>query len=105
MDPFDSSLGKRLRNAWIEYEEGKTKEARYMYDVDKFECMLQAFEYEQMTYGEKNLEEFQGLASKIKSPETKEWLELLRQERRAHLIKRNERIRVIFVIGEFSIKY
>lgn len=43
--------------------------------------MVQAYEYEQRTFGEKDLEEFQGLSSKISSPEGKAWLELLQRER------------------------
>ncbi|KIW44381.1 uncharacterized protein PV06_05393 [Exophiala oligosperma] len=99
LDPFDPTLGEKLRTAWLEYEEGMTREAQYMYDVDKLECMIQAFEYEQMTLGEKNLEEFQGLAPKIRLPETRQWLKLLGQERQAYLLNRLNRIRVVFVIG------
>lgn len=104
LDPFDPTLGEKLRTAWLEYEEGMTREAQYMYDVDKLECMIQAFEYEQMTLGEKNLEEFQGLAPKIRLPETRQWLKLLGQERQAYLLNRLNRIRVVFVIGEFSLE-
>ena len=85
--------------AWIVYEEGRTPEARYMREMDKFECLIQAHEYEQRTYGEKDLDEFQGLSSKISSPEGIAWLELLQQERSAHLSKRQRRIPVIFVLG------
>jgi len=53
--------------AWVDYIEGRTPEARYMQEMDKFECMVQAHEYEQRTHGEKNLDEFQGLSSKISS--------------------------------------
>jgi putative hydrolases of HD superfamily len=67
--------------------------------MDKFECMVQAYEYEQRTYGEKDLEEFRGLSSNISSPEGKAWLDLLQQERQAHFSKRKRRIPVIFVIG------
>jgi hypothetical protein len=67
--------------------------------MDKFECLVQAFEYEQRTHGEKNLEEFQGLSSKIESDEGKAWLKLLQQEREAHFSRRKQRTPVIFVIG------
>lgn len=70
-----------------------------MREMDKFECLIQAHEYEQMTFGEKDLEEFQGLSSKISSFEGKRWMKLLQQEREAHFAKRSQRTHVIFVIG------
>ena len=85
--------------AWVDYEEGGTPEARYMREMDKFECLIQAHEYEQRTYGEKDLEEFQGLSSKISSPEGNAWLDLLQLERNAHLSKRKRRLPIIFVLG------
>lgn len=85
--------------AWLDYEEGRTAEGRWMREMDKFECMVQAHEYEQKTYGEKDLEEFQGLSSKIRSPEGMAWLNLLQQERSAHLSKRKRRLPVIFIAG------
>jgi putative hydrolases of HD superfamily len=77
LSPINPILGTKIRTAWLEYEEGKTAEAQFIRDMDKFECMVQAYEYEQRTFGEENLEEFQGLSSKISSPEGKVWLELL----------------------------
>ena len=88
-----------IRTAWLEYEEGKTAEAKFIRDMDKFECMVQAHEYEQRTFGEEDLEEFQGLSSKISSPEGRAWLELLQQERAAHLSKRRRRVPIIFLMG------
>lgn len=100
LNPINPTLGTKIRTAWLEYEEGKTAEARFIKDMDKFECMVQAHEYEQRTFGEKDLEEFQGLSSKIRSPEGKAWLKLLQQERQTHFSKRKRRIPVIFFIGK-----
>ena len=97
--PISPSLGTKIRTAWLEYEEGKTAESRLIRDMGKFECIVQAHEYDQRTSGEKDLEEFQGLSSEISSPEGKAWLELLQQERQAHFSKRKRRIPVIFFIG------
>ncbi|KAL9591379.1 MAG: hypothetical protein Q9179_007782, partial [Wetmoreana sp. 5 TL-2023] len=85
--------------AWVDYEEGRTAEAQWMQELDKLECLIQAHEYEQRTYGEKDLDEFQGLSSKIRSTQGKEWLDLLQQERSAHLSKRKRQLPVIFVTG------
>ncbi|OJD26706.1 hypothetical protein ACJ73_01914 [Blastomyces percursus] len=100
---FKPNLGQDIRDAWVEYENGETKEAQWVREMDKFECLVQAHEYEQMTYGRGDLEEFQGLSSKIKSPKAKEWLALLQQERQAHFSKLRQRIAVIFAIGSPSV--
>ncbi|KAL8698048.1 MAG: hypothetical protein Q9201_006784 [Fulgogasparrea decipioides] len=89
--------------AWVDYEEGRTAEAQWMQELDKLECLIQAHEYEQRTYGEKDLDEFQGLSSKIRSTQGKEWLDLLQQERSAHLSKRKRQLPVIFVTGDISV--
>lgn len=41
-------LGKELFDLWREYEELKTPEAIYCKDIDKFEMVVQAFEYEKL---------------------------------------------------------
>jgi len=99
LNPFNPTLGTTIRTAWLEYEEGKTAESQFIRDMDKFEYMVQAHEYEQRTFGEEDLKEFQGLSSKISSPEGIAWSELLQQERQAHFLKRKRRIPVIFFIG------
>ncbi|KAF2834181.1 P-loop containing nucleoside triphosphate hydrolase protein [Patellaria atrata CBS 101060] len=101
--PCNAKYADEMMTAWLEYEEGKTAEGRWMKEMDKLECLIQAHEYEQKTYGEKNLEEFQGLSSKIKSPEGIAWLNLLGQERSAHLSKRKRRLPVIFITGALSV--
>ncbi|KAH9203101.1 hypothetical protein DL95DRAFT_439565 [Leptodontidium sp. 2 PMI_412] len=98
----DPKLGAAIRAGWEEYENGNTPKAtpegKWVREMDKFECMIQAHEYEQRTYGEKNLEEFQGQAKYIKSEEGKKMLELLQQEREAHFQKRKQRTPVIFIL-------
>jgi len=44
--------------AWINYEEDRTPKAQYMKEINKFECLIQAHEYEQETHDEKDLDEF-----------------------------------------------
>ena len=70
-----------------------------MKEMDIFECLIQAYEYELQTYGEKDLNEFQGLSSKVHSPQGQEWLALLQGERRTHLSRQSRRLPVIFVIS------
>jgi hypothetical protein len=52
--------GQGLVDLWVEFEESETPEAKWMHEVDKFECMIQAHDYELHTDGEKDLDEFQG---------------------------------------------
>lgn len=40
---------KRIHTLWHEYEEGKTREARFVKDLDRLEMALQASEYERGT--------------------------------------------------------
>lgn len=98
--PARRDLADQIIDSWQDYEEGRSKEALWVREMDKLECMIQAHEYEQQTFGEKDLEEFQGLTPKIISPEGKLWLELLQSERHAHLAKRRYRLPVIFIAGQ-----
>jgi len=47
-------LGKELFDLWKEYEEQETVEAIYCKDIDKFEMVMQAFEYEKAHLKEKD---------------------------------------------------
>ena len=41
-------LGKELYELWKEYEDQESREAIYCKDIDKFEMVVQAYEYEKM---------------------------------------------------------
>jgi putative hydrolase of HD superfamily len=49
-------LGQELYDLFMEYEEGETVESRFVKDIDKFEMLVQADEYERSQ--KKNLEQF-----------------------------------------------
>lgn len=100
--PFSSQKAEEIRALWEEYEVGETPEAKWVREMDKFDCLIQAHEYEQRTYGKKDLTEFQGQSDKIHSREAKKWLVQLQQERDAHLNKRKQRLPIIFVTGVYS---
>lgn len=99
LQSFNPTLGGRIRAAWLEYETSNTMETRWVREMDKFECLIQAHEYEQKTFGEKDLEEFQRLSLKLNSSEGIAWSNLLQDERKAHLLKRERRIPLIIFIG------
>lgn len=100
--PYDSQTAEEIHALWLEYEEGETQEAKWVREMDKFDCLVQAHEYEQRTYGKKDLSEFQGQSNKIHSAEATKWVAQLQQERNAHLDKRKQRFPIIFVTGAFS---
>jgi hypothetical protein len=64
---YNPEKAKEISALWLEYEKGETPEAQWVREMDKFECLVQAHEYEQRTFGEKDLDEFQGLSAKIHS--------------------------------------
>ena len=57
----------KIRIVWLKYEKNETAESRFIRDMNKFECMIQTYEYEQRTFEVKNFKEFQKLSLKIKS--------------------------------------
>lgn len=75
--PGSPAFAVDILGAWEEYEYGKTPEGCWMKEMDKFECLTQAHEYEQRTFGEKDLDEFQGLKAKLQSPKALEWADIL----------------------------
>jgi 5'-deoxynucleotidase YfbR-like HD superfamily hydrolase len=88
-----------LQEAWLDYEYGRTPEGLWMRDMDKFECLLQAGEYEDQTHGEKDMEEFQGLAAKVSSPEGRHWANLAQRYRNARIEERSQSRLIIFITG------
>ncbi|KAL2783831.1 HD domain-containing protein [Aspergillus keveii] len=88
-----------ISSLWEEYEEGKSAESRWVKQMDKFECLIQAHEYEERTFGEKDLSEFQGQSEKIESPVAVSWLRALQEERNGHLNRRAKRLPIVFLTG------
>lgn len=101
--PYNPEVAKEIVSAWTEYEEGKTAEAQWVKEMDKLECLIQAFEYEKTEGFDKNvLGEFQSLSSKITSAEGTQWLCILQNERTLHFSKRERCFPVIFMVGKLN---
>ena len=52
LDPLHSEYNEQtiiIRNLWAEYEQGNTAESILVKDLDKFDMICQAFEYEKRT--------------------------------------------------------
>ncbi|KAI7901807.1 HD domain-containing protein [Cokeromyces recurvatus] len=85
MDGFKESLGntetaKEIVDLWLEYEDAKTPEALFVKDLDKFEMIVQALEYEKSD--KKKLQGFfDSTKGKFQHPAVKAWAEALYKER------------------------
>ncbi|KNZ72429.1 HD domain-containing protein C4G3.17 [Termitomyces sp. J132] len=76
-----SPAALRVLDLWKEYEEGKSEEARFVKDLDRFEMASQALEYER-NHGATTLQPFfDSSLPKIQHPEVKGWGEDLTAER------------------------
>ncbi|KAH3686655.1 hypothetical protein WICPIJ_002363 [Wickerhamomyces pijperi] len=80
---YDEENGKEILELWLDYEEIRTLEARYVKDIDKYEMLLQCFEYEKQHAGEKKLDQFWSAMASVKTDEIKSWVEDLWSQRQA----------------------
>ncbi|SMN18980.1 similar to Saccharomyces cerevisiae YGL101W Putative protein of unknown function [Maudiozyma saulgeensis] len=79
--PYNPIAADDILAAWHEYEDQTTIEAKYVKDLDKFEMLVQCFEYERMYEGKKDLSQFYGCLNEITTDEVSEWATDLMQER------------------------
>ncbi|CCK70894.1 5'-deoxynucleotidase KNAG_0F02290 [Huiozyma naganishii CBS 8797] len=80
---YNAAAAEQLMDRWLDYEEQRCLEAVYCKDLDKFEMLVQCFEYEKQYRGEKKLEQFYSSAKDISTDEVGQWLQALLEERRA----------------------
>lgn len=67
--PYNEKFSKDLVELWLDYENIRCLEARYVKDIDKLEMIEQAWEYEQEFGLKYDLNEFYSSRSAIKTPE------------------------------------
>lgn len=67
--PYNRDFATELIELWLDYEEIRCIEARYVKDIDKFEMIEQAWEYEQQFGFKHGLDVFYKARSSIKTPE------------------------------------
>ncbi|KAF3938915.1 hypothetical protein ABW19_dt0200494 [Dactylella cylindrospora] len=70
--PISESIAAEFMDLWMEYEDGKTPEAIFVKDVDRYELVLQTIEYEKTH--QIDLKEFLHVAEGVKTPFMKEWV-------------------------------
>ena len=67
-----------FRELWEEYEAASTPEAKFVKDLDKFDMILQAFEYEQTDNRPGELQTFfDSTADRFKTEQVKAWVSAL----------------------------
>ncbi|KAG7158908.1 HD domain-containing protein 2-like, partial [Homarus americanus] len=78
--------GNEMFNLFMEYEDQKTPEAKLVKDLDRFDMILQAFEYETSQNRIGTLEEFfKSTEGKFTHPKVKQWVEELYEQRKQTL--------------------
>ncbi|CDO95644.1 unnamed protein product [Kluyveromyces dobzhanskii CBS 2104] len=71
--PYNEAAADEILQDWLAYENIGSLEARYVKDIDKFEMLVQCFEYEKRHGGKKDLIQFYSAVSSIKTDEVKSW--------------------------------
>lgn len=70
---------EEILELWNEYEERNTPEAKFVWELDRVEMLLQAYEYEK-EHKDVSLEEFwKSWFDKVENPELKKILEILKE--------------------------
>ena len=78
----NEKVSKDIMNLWEEYSKRETAEALAVKDLDRFEMILQAFEYEKAEQRAGELESFfTGTEGKFQHPEVKTWVKELEEQR------------------------
>lgn len=92
-------VGREILSLFNEYSDQKSNEANLVKDLDVFDMLLQAYEYEKLQRDEGFLEDFfASSASKVKSDIVRKWLDQLMQYRslgRAHPLPADSNLNTI----------
>ncbi|GAB1599658.1 HD domain-containing protein 2-like [Argonauta hians] len=81
-DMVGGAVGEEFLQLWLEYENASSKEAEYVKDLDKFEMVLQAYEYEQLDRKPKSLQEFfDSTKDRFTTSQVKKWMNELEKLR------------------------
>lgn len=87
VQPYNPRFAEEMRELWLDYEEIRCLEARYVKDIDKFEMIQQAWDYEQ-EYGLKyDLSEFYQSRANIKTKEVGDLCDEVIRQREAFILE------------------
>ncbi|TGZ84639.1 hypothetical protein EX30DRAFT_367786 [Ascodesmis nigricans] len=84
LKPISETIATEFMEIWTEYEDGKSKEAVFVKDVDCFELICQTIEYEKQHKTTKDLNEFLHVRHKITNDFVLHWVDDALAERRAY---------------------
>ncbi|SCU77897.1 LADA_0A02762g1_1 [Lachancea dasiensis] len=73
IEPYNPEAAREILEDWLAYENITSLEARYVKDIDKFEMLVQCFEYEKNAGGKRDLDQFWSALNSIKTEEVKSW--------------------------------
>ncbi|CDK24306.1 unnamed protein product [Kuraishia capsulata CBS 1993] len=79
IEKYNPEFAKEIVELWLDYEEQRNNEAKMVKDIDKFELLVQTFEYEKLT--SKRYDEFFDSRALIKSAEVSGMADDLIEER------------------------
>ena len=96
------SAASEIKTLFQEFEENKTPEAKFVKEIDAFECLVQAEEYEARAYEDHRFSDFLHLESLISSKDLSRWTKLLTEERNSISSKRSTDTVIVFVIGKYN---
>lgn len=82
---YNPKAAEEILELWLDYEEQRCVEARYVKDIDKLEMIQQAWDYEQQFGTKHNLDVFYSSRSAIKTPEIGELCDAVIEQRTAWL--------------------
>lgn len=91
---FNCSFANEILDLWMEYEENASLEAKYVKDLDKYEMIQQAWEYEKISNFKFNLTDFYHSINEISNAKIKEVCEKIIKERNLKLteLKKNSKL-------------
>ncbi|EPS35959.1 hypothetical protein H072_10597 [Dactylellina haptotyla CBS 200.50] len=81
LEKVNPTVAKELVELFEEYEAGESKEAIFVKDIDVYDMILQAFEYEKEARGTKSHERFMKAERRLKTDYVRQWNRELLEER------------------------
>jgi 5'-deoxynucleotidase YfbR-like HD superfamily hydrolase len=80
---LDKKTANEIINLWVESEELKTKEAKFLKQIDKLEMAMQALEYEKLSSNQEKFDEFwETTENTLENPELIEIFNELKNQRK-----------------------
>jgi 5'-deoxynucleotidase YfbR-like HD superfamily hydrolase len=95
-----TKLGEEINNLWLEYEEAKTKEARYIKALDKIETSMHIVELGEGIYDDTELIGTYGNENVANFPELNNFFQLVKEE-----IKKEFKKNGLVWKDEYNVKY